>query len=62
MHDDIYGEVVHCIGPLANFSRSQTIPAQRLSVAPGQDTKSILAEHGISEAQVANWIEARVIV
>jgi crotonobetainyl-CoA:carnitine CoA-transferase CaiB-like acyl-CoA transferase len=44
MHDELYGEVIHCIGPLVQFSRSRTVPAARLSTQPGQDGKAILAE------------------
>ena len=62
MHDDVYGNVTHCIGPLATFSRSQTQPASRLSAMPGQDTRSILAEHGISTAQVEAWLREKVVV
>ena len=62
MRDSLYGEVVHCIGPLASFSRSTTIPVQRLAVTPGQDTMQILAELGIPDAQVAQWLQARIVV
>ncbi|GLR67025.1 hypothetical protein GCM10010909_17060 [Acidocella aquatica] len=62
MHDDVYGKVVHCIGPLATFSRSKTVPAKRLSVAPGQDTKSILTEHGITAEQIETWLREKVAV
>jgi crotonobetainyl-CoA:carnitine CoA-transferase CaiB-like acyl-CoA transferase len=44
MNDELYGEVVHCIGPLVEFSRSNTVAAARLSPQPGQDGKAILAE------------------
>jgi len=44
MNDERYGEVVHCIGPLVQFSRSKTIGASRLTTEPGEDTVAILAE------------------
>jgi hypothetical protein len=50
MNDERYGEVVHCIGPLVQFSRSKTVSATRLTSEPGQDTGAILAEHGGSAA------------
>ena len=48
MNDERYGEVVHCIGPLVQFSRSKTVRATRLTFEPGQDTAAILAEHGVA--------------
>jgi crotonobetainyl-CoA:carnitine CoA-transferase CaiB-like acyl-CoA transferase len=50
MNDERFGEVVHCIGPLVQFSRSKTVRATRLTSEPGQDTVAILAEHGVSAA------------
>jgi crotonobetainyl-CoA:carnitine CoA-transferase CaiB-like acyl-CoA transferase len=47
MSDARYGEVVHCIGPLIQFSRSKTVCASRLTCEPGQDTRAILREHGM---------------
>jgi crotonobetainyl-CoA:carnitine CoA-transferase CaiB-like acyl-CoA transferase len=47
MNDERYGEVVHCIGPLIQFSRSKTVCASRLTAEPGQDTRAILMEHGM---------------
>jgi hypothetical protein len=48
MNDERFGEVVHCIGPLVQFSRSKTVRATRLTSEPGQDTGAILAEHGVA--------------
>ncbi len=50
MKDERYGQVLHCIGPLVQFSRSKTVHAARLTSEPGQDTRAVLAEHGISAA------------
>jgi len=50
MTDERYGRVSHCIGPLVQFSRSKTVHAARLTSEPGQDTRAVLAEHGISAA------------
>jgi crotonobetainyl-CoA:carnitine CoA-transferase CaiB-like acyl-CoA transferase len=50
MSDERYGQVVHCIGPLVQFSRSKTVQAARLTSEPGQDTAAILAEHGVCTA------------
>jgi crotonobetainyl-CoA:carnitine CoA-transferase CaiB-like acyl-CoA transferase len=47
MNDERYGEVVHCIGPLLQFSRSNTVCASRLACEPGRDTQAILMEHGM---------------
>ncbi len=47
MSDERYGEVVHCIGALIQFSRSKPVCASRLCCEPGQDTRTILAEHGV---------------
>jgi crotonobetainyl-CoA:carnitine CoA-transferase CaiB-like acyl-CoA transferase len=47
LRDERYGEVVHCIGPLVQFSRSETVCASRLCCEPGQDTRTILAQHGV---------------
>jgi crotonobetainyl-CoA:carnitine CoA-transferase CaiB-like acyl-CoA transferase len=44
MNDERYGRVVHCIGPLVQFSRSKTIGASRLTSEPGADTCAILSE------------------
>ena len=49
MKDERYGQVVHCIGPLVQFSRSKTVRASRLTSEPGQDTREVLAEHGIRQ-------------
>jgi crotonobetainyl-CoA:carnitine CoA-transferase CaiB-like acyl-CoA transferase len=46
LHDRVYGEVAHCIGPLVEFSRSRTQPAARLTAAPGEDSEDILRELG----------------
>jgi crotonobetainyl-CoA:carnitine CoA-transferase CaiB-like acyl-CoA transferase len=54
LRDERYGEVVHCIGPLVQFSRSATVCASRLCCEPGQDTRTILAEHGVYAAESAN--------
>jgi len=50
MKDERYGQVLHCIGPLVQFSRSKTVHAARLTSEPGQDTRAVLAEHGVSAA------------
>lgn len=44
MNDERYGRVVHCIGPLVQFSRSRTVGASRLTSEPGEDTRTILSE------------------
>jgi crotonobetainyl-CoA:carnitine CoA-transferase CaiB-like acyl-CoA transferase len=47
MNDERYGEVVHCIGPLIQFSRSKTVCASRLTCEPGRDAQAILMELGV---------------
>jgi len=61
MRDERYGEVVHCIGPLIQFSRSKTADAARLSSEPGQDTKAILAELGVSNDHILAWLKGGVV-
>jgi crotonobetainyl-CoA:carnitine CoA-transferase CaiB-like acyl-CoA transferase len=61
MTDECYGEVVHCIGPLIQFSRSKAAPVARLSPEPGEDTRQILAELGVSTDQVVAWLESGVV-
>ncbi len=55
MHDDTYGEVVHCIGPLVEFSRSRPRLATRLNTPPGADGRAVLSEAGATAAQLAAW-------
>jgi len=50
MNDERYGAVVHCIGPLVQFSRSKTIGARRLTSEPGEDGRAILDEIGMQAA------------
>jgi crotonobetainyl-CoA:carnitine CoA-transferase CaiB-like acyl-CoA transferase len=61
MTDKCYGEVVHCIGPLIQFSRSKAAPAARLSPEPGEDTRQILAELGVSPDQIVAWLEGGIV-
>jgi len=61
MKDEFYGEVVHCIGPLIQFSRSKAAPVARLSPEPGEDTRQILAELGVPPDQIAAWLEGGVV-
>jgi len=51
MNDERYGAVVHCIGPLVQFSRSKTIGARRLTSEPGEDSRAILDEIGMPAAK-----------
>jgi len=61
MRDECYGEVMHCIGPLIQFSRSKAAPAARLSPEPGEDTQQILAELGVSVDQIIAWLAGGVV-
>ncbi len=62
LQDAWCGEVVHCIGPLVQFSRSRGALASRLSPEPGEDTRAILAELGVPDQQAAAWLRDRVVV
>jgi crotonobetainyl-CoA:carnitine CoA-transferase CaiB-like acyl-CoA transferase len=55
MHDDTYGEVIHCLGPLVKFSGSLMRLATRLDTPPGTDSRAILREAGASADQLAAW-------
>jgi crotonobetainyl-CoA:carnitine CoA-transferase CaiB-like acyl-CoA transferase len=61
MTDECYGEVVHCIGPLIQFSRSIAAPAARLSPEPGEDTRQILAELGVPAEQIVAWLDGGIV-
>ena len=61
MDDAVYGEVVHCIGPLIQFSRSRTVPAVRLSTPEGADSAILLGKLGIGEDEARALFAAEVV-
>jgi crotonobetainyl-CoA:carnitine CoA-transferase CaiB-like acyl-CoA transferase len=62
MQDAVYGEVVHCIGPLIAFSRSKTISSSRLSTPPGADGKAILADLAATNDKICSALETGALV
>lgn len=61
MDDAVYGAVVHCIGPLIEFSRSRTVPADRLSTPEGADSAAILGKLGIGREKADALFAARIV-
>jgi crotonobetainyl-CoA:carnitine CoA-transferase CaiB-like acyl-CoA transferase len=62
LHDERYGEVVHCIGALVQLSRSITPSAARLCMEPGEDSVEILKEIGIPGEEIAGLLAGGAVV